>query len=276
MLAGVRRDEDALRLAADPSGQVEPIRLDVTSPEDVAAVAEAVERLPGPLAGLVNNAGIAVAGPVELLSVEDWRRHFEVNVLGAVAVTKAMLPALRHAHGRVVNVSSVSGLVAGALFGPYSASKFALEAFTDTLRREMAPFGVRVAAVEPGPVATPIWAKSLAASEAGVADADPDVLARYDRMVDRVRAGAEHSSRHGVPPEQVAAVIASALTDRRPRSRYMVGRDPERPDELGPPAARPDDGHAGQQGPGLSHEPSPARSGSRSGGSPTDLAWLHC
>src|SRR4051794_32654767 len=137
VLAGVRRDEDAARMSADPTGRIEPVRLDVTSPADVAALAERVSQSPsGRLHGLVNNAGIAVVGPIEVLDVEDWRRQFDVNVLGQVDVTRALLPALLRSRGRVVNMSSIGGLVASPLFGPYSASKFALEAFTDVLRRE--------------------------------------------------------------------------------------------------------------------------------------------
>ena len=177
VLAGVRRPEDA------PSG-LEPVVLDVTSERDVAAAAE---RVGGSLDALVNNAGIAVNGPVELVPGEEWRRQLEVNLIGQVAVTRALLPALLAARGRIVNVSSISGRAAWPLIGPYTASKFALEAFSNTLRREVGPQGVHVVSVEPGGIRTPVWDKSR--------------------------------------EEAVASVIGAALTARRPRARYVVGRE---------------------------------------------------
>ena len=128
-------------------------------------MAAAAERVGAELHVLVNNAGIAVSGPVEVVPVEDWRRQMEINLLGQVAVTRALLPAVLRARGHIVNMSSIGGRVANPLFGPYSASKFALEAMSDALRREVAPHGVRVVVVEPGGIATPIWEK-------GHADAD--------------------------------------------------------------------------------------------------------
>ena len=167
VLAGVRREEDAA-LVESWSGRVRAQRLDVTEPDQVAALATAVTTAPGPLRALVNNAGIAVVGPVEALTVEDWRQQLEVNVLGQVAVTRTLLPRLIDARGRIVMMSSIGGLVAGPLFGPNSASKFAIEAFTDVLRREVGPLGVRVVAIEPGAIATPIWERGrLAATTVG-------------------------------------------------------------------------------------------------------------
>lgn len=224
VLAGVRRDEDAARLGAHPSGRVEAVRLDVTSESDVASLANVVRQAGGALQGLVNNAGIAVVGPVELLPVADWRRQLEVNLIGQVAVTRALLPALLSGRARVVNMSSIGGLVAGPLFGPYSASKFALEAFTDVLRRELTRTGVRVVAVEPGSIATPIWAKGRADGER-LASPDPQAVARYARLTSAVRAMAARGAEDGLPPDIVAAVVVRAMTSRRPRTRYLVGRD---------------------------------------------------
>ena len=152
VLAGVRNPADA------PEG-LEPLRLDVTSEADVAAAAE---RVGDELHALVNNAGIAISGPVEVVPMDEWRRQLEVNLLGQIAVTRALLPAIVRARGRIVNMSSISGRVANPLFGPYAASKFGLEAVTDALRREVAAHGVRVVGVEPGVIATPIWAKGTA------------------------------------------------------------------------------------------------------------------
>jgi NAD(P)-dependent dehydrogenase (short-subunit alcohol dehydrogenase family) len=226
VIAGVRTPEDAQRLGADPSGRITPVQLDVTVTADITSLTELVStRTDGGLQGLVNNAGVAVVGPIEVLTVDDWRRQLEVNLIGQVAVTRALLPALFRARGRVVNVSSIGGLVAGPLSGPYSASKFALEAFTDVLRREVNTFGVRVVAVEPGAVATPIWAKGRAQAERRLERSDPQLEHRYARTVDAARAIGEAATRDGLAPDVVADTILTALTTRRPRTRYLVGRD---------------------------------------------------
>jgi NAD(P)-dependent dehydrogenase (short-subunit alcohol dehydrogenase family) len=213
VLAGVRRLEDA------PPG-LEPIRLDVTSPHDIAAAAE---RVGGALHALVNNAGIAVNGPVELVPVDEWRRQFEVNVFGQVAVTRALLPALLNARGRIVNISSISGRAAWPLIGPYTASKFALEAVTDTLRREVGPLGVRVVSVEPGGIATPVWEKSRAEADRMVAEMPPTTRRRYDGLIAGILHHAERLARDGLQPDAIAEVVGDALTARRPRTRYVVG-----------------------------------------------------
>jgi NAD(P)-dependent dehydrogenase (short-subunit alcohol dehydrogenase family) len=215
VLAGVRRPEDA------PPG-LEPLVLDVTSERDVAAAAA---RVGGTLDALVNNAGIAVNGPVELVPVEEWRRQLEVNLIGQVAVTRALLPALLSARGRIVNVSSISGRAAWPLIGPYTASKFALEAFSDTLRRELGPQGVHVVSVEPGGIRTPVWDKSRAAAERTVAAMPAGARGRYDGLIAGILRHGERLAREGLPPEAVASVIGAALTARRPRARYVVGRE---------------------------------------------------
>ena len=229
VIAGVRSAADAQRLTADPAGpagRITAAQLDVTVPADVAALGVLVdERSPGGLRGLVNNAGVAVVGPIQVLGIDDWRRQLEVNVIGQVAVTRTLLPALLQARGRVVNVSSIGGRVAGPLLGPYAASKFALEAFTDVLRREVSALGVQVVAIEPGAVATPIWTKGRAEAEARIDTSDADVRARYARLVDAARKMGESATRNGLPPGAVADVILTALTVTRPRTRYLIGRD---------------------------------------------------
>jgi NAD(P)-dependent dehydrogenase (short-subunit alcohol dehydrogenase family) len=213
VLAGVRKPEDA------PPG-LEPIVLDVTSEDDIAAAAGRVGRT---LHALVNNAGIAVNGPVEVVPIEQWRRQFEVNVIGQVAVTRALLPALLNARGRIVNISSISGRVAWPLIGPYTASKFALEAVTDALRREVGPHGVHVVSVEPGGIATPVWDKSRAEGERMLSAMPADARRRYDELIAGIVHHAERLARDGLPPEAVAAVVGDALTARRPRTRYVIG-----------------------------------------------------
>jgi NAD(P)-dependent dehydrogenase (short-subunit alcohol dehydrogenase family) len=215
VLAGVRDEADA------PPG-LEAVRLDVTSEADVAAAAE---RVGAELGALVNNAGIAIMGPVEGVPVEDWRRQLEVNLIGQIAVTRALVPALIRGHGRIVNMTSIGGRVAMPLFGPYSASKFALEAVTDALRRELRPHGVKVSAVEPGAIATPIWDKGLADASERLAGMPPDVPRRYEGLIAMVRGAAENMGRDGLAPEEVAEAVGRAVTARRPRTRYVVGRD---------------------------------------------------
>jgi NAD(P)-dependent dehydrogenase (short-subunit alcohol dehydrogenase family) len=211
VLAGVRRLEDA------PPGTT-PVLLDVTDPEHVAALRE-IEQLDG----LVNNAGVAISGPLEFLPVDELRRQFEINVFGLLAVTQAVLAPLRRARGRIVNVSSISGRVAVPLLGPYASSKFAVEALSDTLRRELGD--IRVVVIEPGSVATPIWGRSV---DTGLAlwDAMPPAAhARYGKLVHGMQVEAKRLSREGDPPELVAQAIVKALTAARPRTRYVVGKD---------------------------------------------------
>jgi NAD(P)-dependent dehydrogenase (short-subunit alcohol dehydrogenase family) len=215
VLAGVRNPSTA-------PASTEAIRLDVTSESDVAAAAE---RVGGELDVLVNNAGVAVGGPVEGVPIEDWRRQLEVNVIGQVAVTRALLPALLRTRGRVVYMSSIGGRVSNPLFGPYSASKFAIEAICDALRREVAAHGVRVICIEPGTIATPIWNKGIADARRIEAGTPADVQQRYERLSAAVEKEVERMAREGLPPSAVAEVVGRAVTAGRPRARYVVGRD---------------------------------------------------
>jgi NAD(P)-dependent dehydrogenase (short-subunit alcohol dehydrogenase family) len=218
----VRSDEAASRARA---AGLEPLPLDVTDEGLVAAAASAVEERVGAagLAGLVNNAGVAVTGPLELTPMEEWRRQIEINFLGQVAVTQALLPALLRGRGRVVMVSSISGRFALPLVGPYAASKFALEAASDSLRRELP--GLPVVVVEPGPIATPIWGKGLKMADEIEARGSDEARARYAGLIRVLRAAAEDNARNGLPPSAVAEVIGEAMTVERPRTRYLVGRD---------------------------------------------------
>jgi NAD(P)-dependent dehydrogenase (short-subunit alcohol dehydrogenase family) len=194
---------------------VTPLRLDVMDPGHLTEI----ERLDG----LVNNAGIAITGPLEFLPVDELRRQLEVNVIAQLAVTQACMPALRRANGRIVNISSIAGRVALPLYGPYAASKFALEALSDSLRREQRD--VPVIVVEPGSIATPIWDRSLAAADALYAAMPPVAHERYDKLVATLRAMAQRQGEEGEPPEAVARIIATALATSHPRTRYVIGRN---------------------------------------------------
>jgi NAD(P)-dependent dehydrogenase (short-subunit alcohol dehydrogenase family) len=227
VFAGVRKKEDAQALRARGAGRIESLFVDVTDADSVASAAETVRRAVGEsrLAGLVNNAGIAVAAPLEFLPVEELRRQLEINVVGQVAVTQAFLPHLREGNGRVVNVGSIGGKIAGPLLGAYAASKFAMEGLTDSLRRELEPWAIHVSIVEPGAVRTPIWERSLMAADALLYRFPRRALVLYGSEIERRRSSALKAARKGIPPEIVARAVAHALTAKRPKTRYPVGRD---------------------------------------------------
>jgi NAD(P)-dependent dehydrogenase (short-subunit alcohol dehydrogenase family) len=224
VLAGVRRAEDAERLARE---RIEPVIIDVT---DAAAVANVAERVANDSSGrrlhaLVNNAGIAVTAPIESIPMDEWRRQFEVNFFGHVAMTRALLPALLEARGRVVNISSIGGRVASPTFGAYAASKFALEAVSDSLRREVSRLGVRVIVIEPGTIATPIWSKGMAAAQELVGAMPQEQRIRYGDLIAAALERARALGRTGMDPVKAAEVIVDAIESDKPRPRYLVGRD---------------------------------------------------
>lgn len=222
VLAGVRRVEDGDAIRAPG---IEPVLLDITDETQVTALAERVAAAPQPLRALVNNAGISINAPVESLPLDEWRRQFEVNLFGQIAMTQALLPALIASRGTIVNISSIGGKVALPTYGAYAGSKFALEAASDALRREIADLGVNVVIVEPGAVVTRIAERGVATSERIAQEMPPVQTERYDSMFRAVLAQAESFGRDGVPAEEAADVIAKAIEADRPRLRYTVGRD---------------------------------------------------
>jgi NAD(P)-dependent dehydrogenase (short-subunit alcohol dehydrogenase family) len=228
VFAGVRKPEDGEALAAAASERLRPLIIDVTDEASIAsAAAEVSEQTNGRLAGLVNNAGIAVAGPIEGLDLEQLRRQFDVNFFGQVAVTQAFLESIRAARGRVVFMSSVGGRKGGSLpyASPYGASKHALEALADSLRIEMRPFGVEVSIIEPGAVATPIWDKSTGEAAQQREAIDPALNEIYGERMDKMSALATKTGAGGVDPEEVAEAVERALTDDKPKTRQVVGRE---------------------------------------------------
>ena len=226
VFGGVRTDEDAESLRAEASERFEPLILDVTDPDHIRKAAERVtEVAEAPLSGLVNNAGIGVGGPFELLPVSDFRHQIEVNLIGQVAVSQAFIPALRRARGRLVFISSIGGLIATPFMSPYHASKFGIEAVGDVLRQELRPFGVQVSIVEPGSIATPIWDKGKVTAQAVRRDLSAEDRELYGETVARMEELLGRTARRGAPPEKVAKVVAHALTASRPRTRYLVGAD---------------------------------------------------
>ncbi|MCB9679880.1 MAG: SDR family oxidoreductase [Alphaproteobacteria bacterium] len=226
VFAGVRSEADAAAVDA-LHDRITPVRVDVTDGPQIAALAEQVDATTGDagLAGLVNNAGIAVGGPMETIDLAQLRWQLEVNVVGQVAVAQALMPALRRATGRIVNVGSTGSRITAPWLGPYTASKHALAAVTNAQRQELAPWGMHAILVEPGAIATPIWDKGREEAKAQRADPDPRVTALYPHVVDTMARIVDQQQARGIPPERVAEVIHTALTVRRPKTRYPVGFD---------------------------------------------------
>ena len=223
--AGVRSDEDGQRLAAESGGDLRPVILDVTSDEHCEALAARVDaENGGRLDGLVNNAGVYLNGPLEYISMDELRTMMAVNIVGLMGVTRALLPALRAAAGRIVNISSISGLVALPGVSGYAASKHAVEAITDSLRVELEPFGMHVSAVEPGSIATEIWRKGRERDAERDAEAENSEAERLYAPVIRLLRKINENPK-GIPPERVAEAVEDALTSSNPDNRYLVGKD---------------------------------------------------
>lgn len=230
--AGYRRVEGRAAIEAAGLPHVVPVGLDVTDDRSVHDAVASIEALAGPagLAGLVHSAGISELGPLETQPLDVLRRTLDVNVVGAVRLTRACLPALRRARGRIVVVGSVAGLSALPFMGAYSASKAALEAVADAWRVELAPWGIEVAMLEPGSIDTPITGKALAsleqsAGEPGDGPGMPGLDAAYGAAVDAFRRAVVSTAARGLPVTRTSAAIAHALTARRPRTRYLVGAE---------------------------------------------------
>ena len=227
VFAGVRKAEDGGALQQQSSNRLTPLLLDVTDADSIQTAKEFVAKEVGEagLFGLINNAGIAVAGPLEAVPILDLRRQLEVNVIGQVAVTQAFLPMIRQARGRIVNMGSIAGRAAMPLMGPYSASKFALEAITDALRLEVQQWGIQVVIVEPGAIATPIWDKSGQGAADLEAATPPELRTLYGAVVAGVRKVVQEAAKRAISPDAVAKVVEEALTAVRPKTRYLVGTD---------------------------------------------------
>jgi NAD(P)-dependent dehydrogenase (short-subunit alcohol dehydrogenase family) len=226
VFAGVRRQADAETLKSKASSRLVAIALDVADALSVSTAASAVAGAVGDagLDGLVNNAGVVVTGQVEFLPLPELRRQLEINVVGQVAVTQAFLPLIRAARGRIVNMGSIAGRLATPFSSAYGASKFALEALTDALRLELAPWGIAVSIIEPGAVATPIWEKGMKNGAAMLAAAPPEALVLYAEALEAFKKTSEHAAKNAADPMDVARAVEHALTAARPKTRYVVGR----------------------------------------------------
>jgi NAD(P)-dependent dehydrogenase (short-subunit alcohol dehydrogenase family) len=227
VFAGVRDLRAGEALAAKGGPSLIPIMLDVTDERSIAQSAEVVQRVVGEggLGGLVNNAGIVIGSPLEVLPLAQLRKQLEVNVIGQIAVTQAFLPLLRRGRGRIVNMGSIAGRGTIPLLGPYSASKYALEALTDALRMELQPWGIQVSIIEPGAIATPIWEKSAKEAEGLEASVSEEAKVLYAEAVIRIREAIAEAAKRAIAPDAVVRAVHHALTASRPRTRYLVGSD---------------------------------------------------
>ncbi len=223
VFAGVRDVDDTAALAG-ASGRLRVIALDVTSQQSIQEAAAEIDAAVGDhgLDGLVNNAGIGVPGPLEALPLDDLRRQLEVNVIGQVATTQGLLALIRRAGGRIVFVSSVGGVLASQFAGAYHASKFAIEAIGDVWRQELEPEGIAVILIEPSAISTPIWEKAVEDLDR-LSATDAPALERYGERLSAFRESLRAADEHGKPADTVAEVVAEALTESKPNTRYVVG-----------------------------------------------------
>ncbi len=222
VFAGVRQEADASSLRAEGSDRLLPIILDVTDEQSIRAAWKMVNDAIGAsgLSGLVNNAGIPYGGPVEYLSLDKVRQEFEVNFFGVIAVTQTFVPLLRQGGGRIVNMSSVGGMVVAPFLSPYCATKFAMEALSDALRMELRPWHIEVSVIQPGAIETPIWGKGGEVLRDLIEGAPSEGLELYGQAIRGMESIIEP---HGASAEAVARAVAHALTSPRPKTRYPIG-----------------------------------------------------
>ena len=227
VFAGVRNQADGDALIKGSSGPLTPIILDVTDDDSIRRSAEFVASSVGEkgLAGLVNNAGIVVTGPLEFIRKDDLWEQFHVNLMGQVAVTQAFLPLLKKCKGRIVNITSIGGRQSVPFMGPYCASKAAMEVLSDSLRMELRPFDLPVIIVTPGNISTPIWSKTRKISEQRTHELATKVRNLYGASLDLVLKASAKMEKSGIDPIAVARVVAHALTTGKPKTRYIVGWD---------------------------------------------------
>ncbi len=226
VFAGVRTIADAEALKQKASSSLTPILIDITNQQSIQSACDVVYSATTEtgLNGLVNNAGIAVAGPLEFMPIDELRRQFEVNVIGQIAVTQSFLPLLRKGTGRIVNIGSMEGLMAMPFVGPYCSSKFAMEALTDSLRMELKPWSISVSIVEPSIVRTQVLENSIKAAEDIVQAMPEHAYGLYAPSFRAARDVADKIVKSAMPPDEVIKAIIHALTAKKAKTRYIVGR----------------------------------------------------
>ena len=225
VFAGVRRVEDGEALQERSPVPLTPLVIDVTKEQTIAAARKAVEAAVGKrgLAGLVNNAGIAVPGPIELQPMADFRRQLEVNLFGPVAMIQAFLPSIRRGGGRIVNVGSIGGMLVLPVNGAYSASKFGLRAVTDALRLELRQWGIHVSLIEVAPVKTAIFGKTYAALDGLEGTLGGEGHRLYEAQIEAIRKATQKAEADADPALVIAKAIHDALTSDKPKTKYLVG-----------------------------------------------------
>ena len=223
VLAGVRKESDRERLA-DEHPNLRPISLDVTIAADRVRAAQSVAQCGSPLRAVINNAGIAVGGPLEDLPVDRLVEQFEINTFAPIAVTQLVLPQLRASGGRAFFIGSIAGRMGVPLVGPYGASKAALAVLVDALRQELRPHGVAVSLFEFAAVKTPIWAKGRAEAEQAIERLPAEALAEYGKEIQAMLAQTKAEERHALHPSVIADAVITALHAPEPRERHVIGK----------------------------------------------------
>ena len=226
VLAGVRSTKDSKKiseLCINLKGRIETFQLDVTKESDLLGLENFLRDQKAPVRGLVNNAGVVMAGPLEIMPLDKIKEMFDVNVFGLLRVTQICLPYLRLNRGRIVNMSSISGLTVSPVLSPYCASKHCVEVFSDALRMELKPWGIEVALIEPGSISTPIWEKSLYNSSSELKSLPREKYGLYEGLLSRFEKLAVAISKKASSPDVVVEKTIHALFSRKPKTRYLVG-----------------------------------------------------
>lgn len=224
ILAGVRRDIDADAIRSE---NIEPIMLDITNETHIINLVKRINIDPEkrPVRALINNAAIEINAPLEVLALSEWKRQFDVNVFGQVAMIQALLPSLFQSEGTIINISSIGGKAAMGGYGPYASTKFALEGLSDALRRELQPFGVKVIIIEPGGVTSPMSLQVRSKAEKITNGMTSEHRNRYGAMMYAMVSLAESYIKNAVSAEKAGEIIANTLIKKKPRTRYTIGRD---------------------------------------------------
>ncbi|WP_395066120.1 SDR family NAD(P)-dependent oxidoreductase [Flavobacterium sp.] len=224
VLAGVRRDIDADAIRGT---NIEPVILDITNQIHITNLVKRIKKDPEKrlLRALINNAAIEINAPLEVLHLSEWRRQFEVNVFGQVAMIQALLPSLFQSRGTIVNISSIGGKAAMAGYGPYASTKFALEGLSDALRRELQPFGVKVIVIEPGGVTSPMSLQVRSKAEKITNEMTSEQRSRYGGLMYAMVSLAESYIKNAVSAEKAGQIIANTITNKRTHTRYTIGQD---------------------------------------------------
>ena len=236
VFAGVRSQEDGDKIKAKALNPQTffPVILDITQAEDISRVAAAIEnwlqRFPASTLSLVNNAGVVLSGPMEFIPIGKLKYQFDINVFGHIELTQAILPLMRQHHtgkpmGKIIMISSISGLHVTPFVGPYAASKFALEAFSDALRQELYPWNIPVVLVEPGSIQTPLWKKAKNTAAEMLNEYPAEALPLYQRAYELMQKASAEAEAEGIGVEPVAVLIHRILSESKPKSRYLIGRE---------------------------------------------------